>query len=171
MNEQACRAAILVTLALATACAPRVRVSNPTPPPADTMAELWEQPSDLTSRDLFHGPGGSAALPESGASYTWMSTDTTGYSAGFEVRGADGRAWDTKLGPEAQSEVVASRVLWAIGYHQPTTYYVSSWQLSGGPGGQQQGARFRLDSTGCRSRRRVGMGRQRSSSARSRTTG
>ena len=111
------------------------------------MAELWEPPSDLATRDLFHGPGGSAAMPESGASYTWVSTDTTGYSPGFEVRGADGRTWDTKLGPEAQSEVVASRVLWAIGYHQPTTYYVSSWQLSGGPGGQQQGARFRLDSS------------------------
>ena len=111
------------------------------------MAELWEQPSDLATRDLFHGPGGSAAMPESGASYTWVSTDTTGYSPGFEVRGADGRTWDTKLGLEAQSEVVASRVLWAIGYHQPVTYYVSSWQLSGGPGGQQQGARFRLDSS------------------------
>ena len=66
--------------------------------------------------------------------------------SGYEVRGADGRAWDVKLGPEAQSEVVASRVLWAMGYHQPATYYVASWQLSGGPGGQQRGARFRLDS-------------------------
>ena len=62
------------------------------------------------------------------------------------MRGADGRAWDVKIGPEAQSEVVASRVLWAMGYHQPATYYVGSWQLSGGPGGQQGGARFRLDS-------------------------
>jgi hypothetical protein len=50
-----------------------------------------------------------------------------------------------KLGNEAQPEIVASRVLWAIGYHQPDTYYVSNWQLSGGPGGQQQGARFRLE--------------------------
>ena len=62
------------------------------------------------------------------------------------MRGSDGRVWDTKIGPEAQSEVVASRVLWAVGYHQPTTYYVAKWNLSGGPGGPQQGARFRLDS-------------------------
>ncbi len=34
---------------------------------------------------------------------------------GYEVRGPDGRTWDVKLGAEAQSEVVASRVLWAIG--------------------------------------------------------
>jgi hypothetical protein len=50
-----------------------------------------------------------------------------------------------KLGPEAQPEVVVSRVLWALGYHQPPTYYLSSWQMSGGPGGQQPGARFRAD--------------------------
>ena len=53
--------------------------------------------------------------------------------------------WSVKLGPEAQPEVVASRVLWALGYHQPPTYYLRSWQLSGGPAGQQSGARFRAD--------------------------
>ena len=75
-----------------------------------------------------------------GATYTWVATDTTGYSPGYEVRGPDGRVWDVKLGAEAQSEVVASRVLWAIGYHQPPTYYVANWQLAGGPGGQQSSA-------------------------------
>ncbi len=80
---------------------------------------------------------------------------------GFEVRGPDGRTWDVKLGPEAQSEVVASRVLWAIGYHQPATYYVSNWQLAGGPGGQQQGARFRLESDDTEVDRRLVVGRQR----------
>jgi hypothetical protein len=79
-----------------------------------------------------------------------MSTDTTGYSPGFDVRGPDGRAWSVKLGPEAQTEVVASRVLWALGYHQPPTYYLPSWQMSGGPGGQQQGARFRADPDGAK---------------------
>ena len=84
--------------------------------------------------------------PVAGATYTWVATDTTGYSPGYEVRGPDGRTWDVKLGPESQSEVVASRVLWAIGYHQPVTYYVANWQLTGGPGGVQQGSRFRLES-------------------------
>jgi len=146
MNLSLFRASILVVFALLTACAPRVRLANSPPPPADRFAELWQDPHDLPSRDLLHGPGGADAKPAAGVGYTWLSTDTTGYSPGFEVRGPDGRTWDVKLGPEAQSEVVASRVLWAIGYHQPATYFVPDWQLAGGPGGQQQGGRFRLES-------------------------
>jgi len=54
----------------------------------------------------------------------------------MEVRDADGRVWDVKWGPEAQVEVVASRLLWAAGFHQPPTYYVSSWTLEGRPSGE-----------------------------------
>ena len=140
------RALILVTVATTAACSPRVRVGNATPPPPDKLAELWQRPDDIPARDVFHGAGGADKVPAGSAAYTWVATDTTGYSPGYEVRGPDGRTWDVKLGAEAQSEVVASRVLWAMGYHQPPTYYVASWQLSGGPGGPQQGARFRLDS-------------------------
>ncbi len=86
------------------------------------VAELWQAPEDLASRDLYHGPGGAALAPESGADFTWVATDSTGYSPGFDVRGPDGRSWSAKLGPEAQSEVITSRILWAIGYHQPPTY-------------------------------------------------
>ena len=67
------------------------------------------------------------------APFTWVATDTTGYSPGFDVRGPDGRAWSVKLGPEAQTEVVASRILWAIGYHQPPTYYVEELAAFGRP--------------------------------------
>jgi hypothetical protein len=141
-----CRALVLVTFAVAVSCAPLPRVADPTPLSPEKLAELWAPPDDLAARDLFHGPGGMSMAPDPGATYTWMANDTTGFSPGYEVRGPDGRTWDVKLGVEAQSEVAASRVLWAIGYHQPATYYVSSWHLAGGPGGAQQGSRFRLDS-------------------------
>ena len=111
------------------------------------ISELWEAPADIAAHDLFHGPGGSELAPND-STFTWVATDNTGYSPGFDVRGADGREWSVKLGPEAQTEVVASRILWAIGYHQPPTYYVKSWQLSGGPGGQQPPARFRSGMNG-----------------------
>ncbi len=139
------RALFLVTFAVATACAPRVRDANTTPPSVEKLAELWQLPENLSTRDVFHGPGGAEMKPAAGAAYTWLATDTTGYSGGYEVRGPDGRKWDVKIGAEAQSEVAAARVLWAMGYHQPATYYVANWQLSGGPGGEQQGARFRLE--------------------------
>lgn len=114
----------------------------------DKVAELWQPPDDIGARDLFHGPGGAAAAPHAGTPFTWIATDTSGYSPGFDVRGSDGRTWSVKLGPEAQTEVAVSRILWAIGYHQPPTYYVKRWQLSGGPGGQQPEARFRIDIEG-----------------------
>jgi hypothetical protein len=146
MNAPLFRALILVAAAAVAACSPGVRIANTTPPPAGKLAELWQLPEDIAARDLFHGAGGADAAPGIGATYTWVATDTSGYSPGYEVRAADGRIWDVKLGVEAQPEVVASRVLWALGYHQPVTYYVPNWQLSGGPGGQRQGGRFRLES-------------------------
>ena len=72
--------------------------------------------------------------------------DRTGYSAGYDVVGPDGRKWKVKLGDEAQAEVVASRVLWAIGFHQPPTYLISGLRLSGGkPEDQGRTARLRLE--------------------------
>ena len=115
---------------------------------SDNVGELWIAPEDIGSRDLFHGPGGAALTPQAATPFTWIATDTSGYSPGFDVRGPDGRDWSVKLGPEAQTEVAASRILWAIGYHQPPTYYLKNWQLTGGPGGQQPEARFRTDFEG-----------------------
>jgi hypothetical protein len=114
----------------------------------DKVGELWIAPEDIGSRDLFHGPGGAELSPQAATPFMWIATDTSGYSPGFDVRGPDGRVWSVKLGPEAQTEVAASRILWAIGYHQPPTYYLKNWQLSGGPGGQQPEARFRTDFEG-----------------------
>jgi hypothetical protein len=146
MTGSFCRAAILVTSAfLVPACAQRVTTANTTPLASDQIAELWEVPSATSARDLLHGPGGASMAPAPNAPFVWVSTDSTGYSPGFDVKDADGRSWNVKLGPEAQTEVVASRLLWAIGYHQPPTYYVPSWQLSGGPGGAQPAARFRAE--------------------------
>jgi hypothetical protein len=53
-----------------------------------------------------------------------------------------------KVGIEAQPEVVASRVLWAIGYHQPATYLLTSWQLTGKQVETPGAGRFRLESGG-----------------------
>jgi hypothetical protein len=117
---------------------------------AKNVEALWTMPSDITTRDLFHGSGGAELAPKPEGTFTWLATDNTGYSPGFDVRDAAGRSWSVKLGPEAQTEVVASRVLWAIGYHQPPTYYAATWQLSGGPGGTQPAARFRTDFDGAK---------------------
>jgi hypothetical protein len=107
------------------------------------IAGLWEDPHDLESRDLFHGPGGAARVPSALERYTLVAVDQSGYSPGYDVRGPDDVVWSVKLGPEAQPEVVSSRALWAIGYHQPPTYYVENWTLVGKVTSQQPAGRFR----------------------------
>ena len=107
-----------------------------------SVEELWQEPSDIQQRDLFHGPGGRALLPRDTA-FTFVARDTSGWSPGFDVRTPDGIDWSVKLGPEAQSEVVSSRILWAIGFHQPPTYYLETWNLTGQESGPQPAGRFR----------------------------
>ena len=107
------------------------------------IARLWQEPGDLADRDLFHGPGGAEYMPAEPATFTFLAADQSGYSAGYDVRDANGLEWSVKLGPEAQTEVAVSRILWALGYHQPPTYYLTSWTLTGQQSGPQAAARFR----------------------------
>ena len=80
--------------------------------------------------------------------FTFVAEDTTGWSPGFDVRDDSGLEWSVKTGPEAQSEVVTSRILWGIGFHQPPTYYLESWSLKGARTGTQEPGRFRPDLPG-----------------------
>ena len=112
---------------------------------ATPIAELWDEGVRVESRDLFNGPGGRDRALPSEPRLQFVALDTRGASPGYDVRDAQGRDWDVKLGPEAQVEVVVSRLLWAVGFHQLPTYYVPHWTLAGGPRpGAQAGARFRM---------------------------
>jgi hypothetical protein len=110
------------------------------------LAGLWEEPADLERRDLFYGRGGRALVPSDTVPYSLIDVDTKGFSSGYDVEDAQGRKWSVKLGPEAQPEVVVSRLLWAVGYHQPVTYYLPRWTLTENGRRTTQGpARFRLE--------------------------
>ena len=113
--------------------------------PAADIAELWQEPADLQQRDLFSGPGGPTLAPTADAVYQFVAHKTTGTNPGYDVRDASGRLWSVKLGVEAQSEVTTSRILWAMGFHQPATYYVPQFTLSGTDAGTKADARFRTD--------------------------
>jgi hypothetical protein len=137
---------LLVAAVTAGGCALAAsKVDSPGAPPA--IGELWEQPADLERRDLFHGPGGAALAPRE-TTFSFVARDRTGYSPGFDVKDSAGRPWSVKLGPEAQTEVTGSRILWAIGYHQPPQYYVPLWTLTATEAGEQPGGRFRPELEG-----------------------
>jgi len=138
--------------AIAMGCASAPRSSLDREPSAEEMAELWVEPEDISKRDLFDGPGGPELRPKPGATYQFLSKDTKWYSWGWKVKDADGMEWNTKYGPEAKSEVVVSRLLWAVGYHQPPTYYVEYWSLAGSnEDGPKTPCRFRPDTPGRKS--------------------
>jgi hypothetical protein len=137
---------ILVALCLVSACATPMKNTAASPLTAAELAQLWVEPTDLSSRDLFGGPGGESVAPNPTATYKVTAVDTTGYSAGYDVVDPAGREWKVKLGNEVQPEIVASRVLWAIGFHQPPMFYVANLRLDGGkPEDSGRAARLRVE--------------------------
>src|SRR5688572_10221917 len=110
---------LLVGVALAFGCAaPALKFLHPgaAPPP---IHELWQPPADVSIRDLFNGVGGAELAPPSNSRFQFVEEDTTGASPGYTARDENGTEWDIKLGDEVQPEVVLSRLLWAVGFHQP----------------------------------------------------
>jgi hypothetical protein len=141
--------AVIVSLAavasVAMTCNPRIKSTLGRPPTPAEMAQLWREPKDIARRNLSYGVGGEQLKPEPGARFKFKSKDTSGYSPGYEVVDAKGLEWNVKQGDEAQTEVVASRLYWAVGYHQPPVYFVPEWTLEGGDVEKQPSARFRAE--------------------------
>lgn len=131
-------------LLLAISCSPNAR---PTVDP-ERMAQLWEPPTDLEQRDLFLGVGGSKNAPNPDDLYEFKEEKAVGTQPGYDVKDSKGRDWSVKLGLEAKPEVAVSRLVWAVGYHQPSVYYLPRWTLvRDGKKIPQEGGRFRLDDT------------------------
>lgn len=118
---------ILVAVAAAAtpACGRSITSTIAGPPTSDQLAELWKEPAP--GRDLFYGVGGQRLAPDPGAKYTVIEVKRSGFSRGYTVTGPKDREWSVKFPPEAPTEVTASRIFWAAGYHQPPIYYVAEW--------------------------------------------
>ncbi len=85
---------------------------------------LWEDPGNVAQKDLYLGRGGQDHQPK--PPFTFLSEDRNGTNPKFDVRDADGKKWRVKLGSEARPEVVASRLLWAVGYFVNEDYNLPS---------------------------------------------
>ena len=141
---------LIIGLAAATAAACGV-VLNDHPPASSAKAkvplsELWVEPEDIASRNLLIGSGRPETAPSNDVEYKVLKFDARGYSKGYDVVAPDGRKWDIKVGKESQTEVVLSRILWALGYYQPATYFMDGWRLNGDWDLEGRAARFRLQS-------------------------
>jgi hypothetical protein len=140
--------AIGLAAAAAAACGvvlndrPRAATRNARAP----LSELWVEPEDIASRNLLIGSGRPETAPSHNIEYRVLKFDPRGYSKGYDVEAPDGRKWDIKVGKESQTEIVLSRVLWALGYHQPATYFMDGWRLKDNWDLEGRAARFRLQS-------------------------
>lgn len=116
------------------------------------LSFLWEAPTDLRARDLFYGPWGEKNAPDPHGVYTFLRSKGKGVNPGVIVRDSRGRVWHVKQAPsgsrgdEGPAEVAISRVLSALGYHQPPVYYMPSFKMiDDHPAHVEPGGRFRVD--------------------------
>jgi hypothetical protein len=91
---------------------------------------LWQRPADISSRDLYLGPGGASMRPDV-RRITFIKEEKGGYSKKYRVRDASGREWVAKIGKEAQSETSAIRLLWGVGYITEVNYLVPRVTIPG----------------------------------------
>lgn len=92
---------------------------------------LWRDPGDISKRDLRYGPGAANMAPV--APFTFIKEDTTGASPKFSVKDARGVNWTVKYGIEAQSEIVSTRLVWAMGYFAEEAYYLERAEIQNLP--------------------------------------
>src|SRR5688500_2975610 len=74
-------AAVAGVLLLDVACGGRTAVkTTASDPTAVDVSQLWQEPADLESRNLFAGPSvAGVTVPEATTSFTFVKADRTGY--------------------------------------------------------------------------------------------
>ena len=141
---------LVATVAL-TSCAMRVKAPASQATAAEPGATLWERPADLPSRDLFYGPWGRENAPAPDDTYRLVERKHHGVNPGLTVVDSRGREWSVKQPPtgsfdsEVGVELAVSRILAAVGYHQPASYFLPAFTLKDAWGTRtEMGGRFRL---------------------------
>jgi hypothetical protein len=90
---------------------------------------LWKVPDNIAAKNLFWGQGGEERQPK--PPFVFIREDRNGTSPKCDVRDASGKKWRVKLGAESRPEVVASRLLWAVGYFANDDYVLPEAHISG----------------------------------------
>ena len=116
---------------------------------------MWQDPGDIAEKNLYYGHGGKESAPE--GPFIFESEDRSGTNPKFDARDSKGKKWRVKLGSEARPEVVASRLLWAVGYFVNDDYVLPTAEVQGlslkrgagmAKGGQIVDARFAMKPEG-----------------------
>jgi hypothetical protein len=90
---------------------------------------IWRDPGAVDELDFVNGPGGPEGAPV--GPFTFVEEDDDGTSPKIEVTDANGVTWKVKWGEEVNSEVIATRLVWAVGYFVEPAYFVRSGRIEG----------------------------------------
>lgn len=107
---------------------------------------MWRDPVDLETRDLYYGIGGKTGEPDTTERFRFLGKVTSGHAEKIQVEDSRDRRWTVKFGEEPRPETVASRIVWAVGYHTDQDYFVDKADIEGR--GIVRDVRFELDNDG-----------------------
>ena len=83
---------------------------------------LWEK-VNISDRNTYWGAGGQAMQPNL-TRIKFIKREKGGNNLKYRIEDGSGRVWVAKIADESQPEVVANRLLWAIGYKTEIDYLV-----------------------------------------------
>jgi len=124
-----------VALLVTTLIPQRIPDVRPTMLPWDApLREFWRRPAEVEDQNLFDGPWDRANAPDTGAEFRLVSRASDEANPELIVADDTGRQWSVLRRPHPRPgygsiEVVLSRVLSALGYHQPPVYFVPSFVM------------------------------------------
>src|SRR5262249_2619888 len=96
-----------------------------------STAIIWKDPGNIRAKDLFTGPPGDEFRPK--LPMKFLKEDKHGHNSKMDLEDAQHKKWKAKLGIEAQPEIVATRLLWAVGYFTNENYFVPDLEVKGLP--------------------------------------
>jgi hypothetical protein len=116
----------------ALAVMPATGEKKPVPSTAhESAAVIWKDPGNIGAKDLFTGPPGDEYRPKFPMKF--LKEDKHGHNSKLDLEDAQHKKWKAKLGIEAQPEIVATRLLWAVGYFTNENYFVPDLEVLGLP--------------------------------------
>jgi hypothetical protein len=107
---------------------------------ANDTPVLWQDPADITTRDLVMGPGGADHQPK--GPFKFVKEDTKGTNPKYVIEDGNGVKWKLKLGEEAHPETAASRIVWAAGYYADTEYFIPDIKVDNVPSNLKRGEKL-----------------------------
>jgi hypothetical protein len=112
------------------------------------IARLWQDPGDISRKDLYWGIGSEGGLPK--PPFTFVEEDLDGFNPKIDVKDAAGTIWSVKFQSqegEVYSETAAVRIFWALGYMVGEMYFVPTGKIEGAKGLERAKSALSADGT------------------------